>query len=1586
MEQKAFILTNKGMQRDLSISKTGESSAYENRNIRITATDKDTLFSVTNERGNKMIDSLIFDGELVGYGVLNSYLVLFTHGEKDCIYRVDCSADKFKSILVFSGDLGFDLTQPLETIVDYETEDIQKIYWIDGLHVLRFMNFSDSYLEKHLVSGDLYDTPVFSFSSDNTWFDSNRASNTAPVVDIMKDHGGNSRENGVAQYFITYYNKNGQQTGIIYSSPLVYLAPNGRGGAGDETNTNRITLNVSGLDSTFEYIRIYQIVRTSIDTQAAAYIIGDASIIEGKAVFVDDGAHREATDASSFLFIGSQPIIAATMAQKDGTLFLGNLKSIGNKSIDELEDTIRQNCFVLNGEKFLYGSDWESAVVNFEYSNSKELSSMMNHIPYVSAEGYYPYESQLEYMNSQISTFKGGEKYRFAVRFIRPDGTMSKSFWIGDKVNPYYPKMRSDAVIERSIAVCALPDAVIDVAKDAGFNSVQLMIARATYADRSVQAQGIVSPTVFNVYNRANGLGYAQSSWIFRPKGGKYSFKHFDTLAKADSPYSELQCSWWNNQTPSPLYYLDESGELINKPDGYAVYAALSITVAGLDVRKHHGKYKVASFDPILIVQYYTNIDDETPAKTYRKNLLAGTMSWGTKQLNKNIAAGWLSAYEEFNVPVEYRVSADFILELVSDVRNNPSNYNSGVVYRLDPAGGKVAMNLSSADVASQFVRQNTQYYFVDENTVTLNSPELTESAVSIDHNSGLRFRIVGASRMTGNITDYDISADNYEFVGEHRLGYNFSHMNISSESEGFGAWPVFAEYGYKKKDGTDDEYEQVFSPYGYMTYLWQKTGSIPTFGTGETMWSVLKSKFIANLHVSQYTVYNNYNINVWSVKPDDIRQITPLGASVYELHRSKGPATYSSDIDGMVTMPDKFEYPILYSRSLVEPDNSLQLEYTKTVSDPVHIMYKSSPHALIGLPSDGIDTILPYINESDSMFMDEETNYFAPWEDPESYKGKYWLYRAVEIADASKVADNTEGAYGTFDIKQKTDSKVTMVNTVSSVLTDVLSLVRSQYESSVVYVHIKTQDDTVLLVNANKITEVLTYVSVAYDSAKRNYSVKVNSAVPMDAFGIGLFTFKGSKINEYTITLQSVYSYVYDIPESDIAGYKDGQSIEFGISVSYDLTYIDADSQTHKLLPILDSINGTEHIRLQDGEGTVYSSGIVAYNAEYIDPASNSRAMEFINVAYNSKSLFVLGTDHVFRYSGRFASYYRKPVQSQYFLPDNNLIGEGDKYLFIGELYRDYDSLPVSQDTRYGGITENAVEGNTFVEAGPRLLLDSRTSVNGTATAEIDCSELIEYITKESSMKNPDFKLSISAYGKEAESITLSGLNSLTLESVLPSADNMTDGLQIVQNEDGSWSTDITGISESRLEAIRSNASFRVVVLRNGYARRGKWRKYVNKFGEKQSSHTTRGIGYRHVRRGYYNSLNAKRLRIIGNDLLISTMPKEQQTESSTWKSHSNMTSGYAESTLVSALGSKLVLPGLRRDCVTNSGRIANKSKDGMVDLFVALYRKKNGWNRVSNVVKVRGRSEDKTAVWEFAEDNIVYTSDNIRKKTSTE
>lgn len=52
--------------------------------------------------------------------------------------------------------------------------------------------------------------------------------------------------------------------------------------------------------------------------------------------------------------------------------------------------------------------------------------------------------------------------------------------------------------------------------------------------------------------------------------------------------------------------------------------------------------------------------------------------------------------------------------------------------------------------------------------------------------------------------------------------------------------------------------------------------------------------------------------------------------------------------------------------------------------------------------------------------------------------------------------------------------------------------------------------------------------------------------------------------------------------------------------------------------------------------------------------------------------------------------------------------VSEGEQYLFIGEIYQDFSS----SDSRYGGISESAVENNRFITAGPVSLISETARI----------------------------------------------------------------------------------------------------------------------------------------------------------------------------------------------------------------------------------------------------------------------------------
>ena len=115
--QKQVQYIIKGMNRDMTVSKFPADHSFENKNIRITQREGQTLLSITNEKGPEeflmtwdsrviyannttLSGSCVINGKILGHCVIRQYLVLFVRRDDhtmvgnraqftDSIYRID---------------------------------------------------------------------------------------------------------------------------------------------------------------------------------------------------------------------------------------------------------------------------------------------------------------------------------------------------------------------------------------------------------------------------------------------------------------------------------------------------------------------------------------------------------------------------------------------------------------------------------------------------------------------------------------------------------------------------------------------------------------------------------------------------------------------------------------------------------------------------------------------------------------------------------------------------------------------------------------------------------------------------------------------------------------------------------------------------------------------------------------------------------------------------------------------------------------------------------------------------------------------------------------------------------------------------------------------------------------------------------------------------------------------------------------------------------------------------------------------------------------------------------------------------------
>lgn len=277
----------KGMTRDIGRSKSSSDYAYEIRNMRITAQEGETLLTLTNEKGNKqyqlsisnndIIESNI-QGNIVGAYVLNSYLIVFSHSKNgDYIYRLEENSDStptLSGIVLYNSNLGFTDNMRLEILGVVESDNIQKVYWLDGIHQARFMIISGTQKEVN-ARRKKYEAMV-------TPFDFVPVFNNKEKITITKKPYGGYFPEGTIQYAFSYYNLYGQQSNIFYISPLYYISQADRGTAPDKSTYNSFEITIENADSTFDYIRIYSIHRTAYNQTPSCKVVTDLRINKDK--------------------------------------------------------------------------------------------------------------------------------------------------------------------------------------------------------------------------------------------------------------------------------------------------------------------------------------------------------------------------------------------------------------------------------------------------------------------------------------------------------------------------------------------------------------------------------------------------------------------------------------------------------------------------------------------------------------------------------------------------------------------------------------------------------------------------------------------------------------------------------------------------------------------------------------------------------------------------------------------------------------------------------------------------------------------------------------------------------------------------------------------------------------------------------------------------------------------------------------------------------------------------------------------------------------------------------------------------------
>lgn len=932
--QKQVIFKTKGMQRDLSASAFNSEFAYENKNIRIMPTDENTLLSIVNEKGTKPVTiegiGETIEGTVIGQAVIDNELILFTTKEsEDRIYKIWIENNVFKGIELYKGNLDFNSEYPIETTSFYENDSIKKVYWTDGKNQPRVINITATKEVR-----DSWNSNSFNFVP---------TLKLKETVNITRNIVANGVfAPGVIQYSFSYFNKYGQESNVFYTSPLYYISYNNRGASPEDKVSNSFDIELSNVDNSFDYIRVYSIHRTSINAVPTVKRVVDlAPLLDSndnlyKVRYTDNGVSGDAIDPTELLYLGGEEVVFGTMAQKDNTLFLGDI-TLKRK---DLSSTIRE---------FFKGKS--------VYFKDTKIKPYIKNIDFPEPKGYYPYSNQLKLNSQQFKTFKYLEWYRFGIQAQHYTGRWSEPIWINDVRNEVHvdTTFYNDSEVSLPIAEFNLNDSgILTKLKEQGYVRIRPVVVYPTINDREAVCQGILCPTVYNVSDRYGNSPFAQSSWFIRPNAP------FD-VSKAFNYSQNSETGEWSGDW-SPL------GEFLGDPSMYSRAGIMS---------------------------------------NNRTNVLYNETVYPIDIVNKG---AWAEFRHNYPIPGNDKRNAE--IQCIWNPPNTPYiNYL-----------------LSDSEIAD-WVSDNAENFYVDQNIVTLHSPDIEfDSEVRSIDTSGLKLRIVGMVPLTAFASDIDIQTSTpvnsfynseelpigfyKEPVGvENNFGYQqvtYPYGQVKGDSHfGFrglmsGAFWFDEITGYKSDTGNTNKYTT-----GFVVYPWHRNGSLNNskFNDKDNYRSaMLDKKKLSNMKYSYKTQYMDPSY-IWNAYLEgDANRTGISGVSVFDsnevsLVRIPAPANsnlsdinYYGNVDKLLTVSrvgaKKDGYPImttgvqnaatnahtLFSGNYIQVDSTFTEQITGT--DPVRIKYKSTPHAVLALnyTTSGGQKILPTIQDADNP------GYGEPW------------------------------------------------------------------------------------------------------------------------------------------------------------------------------------------------------------------------------------------------------------------------------------------------------------------------------------------------------------------------------------------------------------------------------------------------------------------------------------------------------------------------------------------------------------------------------------------------------------------------------
>ena len=517
---KKAQLTYRGLNQDISNSKRDPGFYYDAGNIRILATDSNTTGSISNDKGTTLLFDIDAGYTIIGHATLKDYIVLFcTNNANDIIYRINL--DDNTPVVLFTGDLNFSTDNYIETEINYESEDVQKVYWVDGVNQLRHMNIISSTLPYTQDQAKLFDAvPEVSFSA----------------IELVSEDYGGTHTSGMIQYGYNLANKGGSQSALSPLTQLYPLAKQSKGGLVNEVVGKILNLKISSIDTTYDLIKLYSIKFSGYNQEPVISLIAEESISGSEFTYSDDGRIITTLTSSELLFLGSTPIIPSALVSKYNRLILGNIKeSYFDVGLDESGNLIydtRAYRFPINSTSTRIKNKDDVGYTTIAYDAAlaaehdcinpfDDIYLYKNNSTIYGASGpNVTVEIIQKSLTNPRNVLKSNEVYRIGIEFFNKFGQTTAPKWIVDLKIP----SGNFNALYNTLKVTLSNTSALTTAGVVGWRVLRV---DRTEQDKTILCQGIVNPTIFQNYkngerhsdnsNQEHGVIYADQGWLKIP-------------------------------------------------------------------------------------------------------------------------------------------------------------------------------------------------------------------------------------------------------------------------------------------------------------------------------------------------------------------------------------------------------------------------------------------------------------------------------------------------------------------------------------------------------------------------------------------------------------------------------------------------------------------------------------------------------------------------------------------------------------------------------------------------------------------------------------------------------------------------------------------------------------------------------------------------------------------------------------------------------------------------------------------------------------------------------------------------------------